>query len=317
MAEGAGPSEGVLLQSPGSRHGDKVFFCWRGRRHWVSDAAWLPENGFSWPVDVQQVSPGILDAFLPARNAPRSWGEREWRSPTTHNTSVMREICVSRLRGRGIEIGAGASPMPVPLFCDVQYVDMYDEDGLRKEVYAGQVASDLIAPDIVAPFEDLSVVPDSSVDFVVTCHVIEHSRDPIGSIAGAWRKLKTDGSLVLVVPEMTRTFDRDRALTPLDHLIEDYYAPDPTRLRDQDHFREFYSKAFGIPADQYDATWRAKWEAAYPIHYHTWTHDTFGDMIRWMARDGIIDKLADVWSQPSLPDPDECIEFWYVLKKSD
>ena len=236
--------EGVLLQAQASRHGDKVFFCWRGHRHWVSDAAWLAENGFSWPADVQEVSPTLLEAFLPARNAPRSWGEGEWRNPPKISTSVMREICVSRLHGSGIEIGAGASPMPVPLSCDVRYVDKYDQDGLRKAVYEGQIVSDLIAPDIVASFEDLSVIADDSIDFVVTCHVIEHTWDPIGSMVGAWRKLKPGGSLVLVVPEMTRTFDQRRPLTRLDHLVEDYRNPDPTRLRDQHHFREFYSNAF-------------------------------------------------------------------------
>ena len=308
--------EGVILHAPDSRHGGKVFFCRRGLRHWITDASWLAENDFVWPTDVQKVDPPVLDAFLPGRNAARRWSRTEWKNPPRDNTLVMREISVSRLSGRGIEIGAGANPMPVPLNCTVRYADVYDADELRNQAYEGQILSDLIAPDIVASFEDLTAVPDNSINFVVTCHVIEHTWDPIGSMVGAWRKLRPGGSLVLVVPEITRTFDRHRRLTELDHLIEDYRNPDPTRVRDQEHFQEFYAKAFVTAPDQYEATWRAKWEEAYPIHYHTWTHESFGGMIRWMAENGAIDNVEEIWSQPPLPDRAECIEFWYVLKKS-
>ena len=171
-------------------------------------------------------------------------------------------------------------------------------------------------PEIQAKFEDLSVIPDGSLDFVVSCHVIEHTRDPIGTIAGAWRKLRPGGSVVLVVPEMTRTFDKHRALTPLSHMVEDYRSVDPERLRDQAHFQEFYKKAFVTPPESFEATWRAKWEEAYPIHYHTWTHASFGAMVRWMQDNGAIAGVAEVWSQEPLGDVEDCIEFWYSIQRA-
>src|SRR6516164_7188268 len=80
--EGAiGRIGGVLLQAPHSRHGDKVFFCAHGRRHWVTDATWLAEHGFRWPEDVQQVSAAVLDAFLPGQNAARAWNDTDWSAP--------------------------------------------------------------------------------------------------------------------------------------------------------------------------------------------------------------------------------------------
>jgi SAM-dependent methyltransferase len=257
-----------------------------------------------------------LDAFLLGRNAPRTWTETAWHFPLRTNYLAMREIAVSRLGGNGIEIGAGASPLPIPLRCHVRYVDLYDSEGLRQKTYIGHVITEIIEPDILAPFEDLAVVRDSSVDFVATCHVIEHTRDPIGAIAGAWRKLRPGGQIVLVVPEITRTFDRDRRLTTLDHLVEDYLHPDQLRLRDQEHFREFYSLAFPTPPENYEVVWRSGWEAAHPIHYHTWNYSSFAEMIRWMVANSVIEDVAEVWSQPPLDESTGCNEFWYVIRKA-
>lgn len=69
---------------------------------------------------------------------------------------------------------------------------------------------------------------------------------------------------------MERTFDRDRDRTTLAHLIEDF--SEPSRERDKAHFQEFYSKAPGFIAspERFEQTWKSNWEAAFPIHYHTW-----------------------------------------------
>jgi hypothetical protein len=150
------------------------------------------------------------------------------------------------------------------------------------------------------------------VDFVVACHVIEHTTDPIGAIKGAWRKLRPGGSIVLVVPDMTRTFDRHRPVTSLRHMILDHEKPD--RMRDQEHFKEFYSLASSTPHGEYEATWRRKWEEHCPIHYHTFTYESFGLLMTWL-RDNALADLAEIWCQPPLDDAEECIEFWYVLRK--
>src|SRR5689334_10708600 len=176
-----------------------------GRRHLVREAAWLTENGFTWPDDVRQVPPEVLDAFQVGRPAARWRSESEWHNPPRTDVLEMREIAVSRLRGSGVEIGAGANPMPVPLECTIRYVDVCDINQLLQSSYDGQDPHEFVLPDLKAPFEDLSVIPDENLDFVVACHVIEHTRDPIGAIIGAWRKLSPGGSIVLVVPEMSRT----------------------------------------------------------------------------------------------------------------
>jgi SAM-dependent methyltransferase len=306
---------GELLQSKASRHGHKIFYCKDGYRHWITDPAWIAENGFAWPADLREVSEDQIEALRVAQPAPRTWSEADRRVPPLHSTISMREIAVSQLKGTGIEVGAGTNPMPLPLHSQVRYVDLYDIEDLKREAYDGQASNDFVVPEIKAQFENLSIIPDSSLDFVVACHVIEHTRDPIGTIAGAWRKLRPGGSIVLVVPEMTRTFDRDRALTPLAHLVEDYRDPDLTRLRDQAHFQEFYEKAFVTPPEDYEVTWRGKWEEAYPIHYHTWTYASFEEMVRWMRNNNAISDVGEIWSHEPLSNTTDCIEFWYALRR--
>lgn len=309
-------SQGVLLHTADSRYAGRVYYCHDGSRHFVRDAVSATELGFRWPEDLLEVPVEVLDAFRSSRPVARRWPPSAWATPPQHNVFDLREIAVSRLHGSGIEIGAGTSPLPIPLHCQVRYIDVYDESELTAHIYPGQLVAELVAPDIVASFEDLSPIPHESVDFVASCHVIEHTRDPIGSIVGAWRKLRPGGSIMLAVPEQTRTFDRFRPLTTFDHLIKDFLEPDSNRQRDQAHFREFYALALPAAPSEYETLWREKWAEAFPIHYHTFTHSSFGEMVRWMEQHGVLPGLAQVWSQPPLPDRTACIEFWYVLTKA-
>jgi hypothetical protein len=122
---------GVLLRSQGSRFGERVFFCADGHRHWVMDAEWLAQHGFRWPDDVQDVPEAVLEAFRPGRNAPRQWSPADRATPRATNVLVMREIMLSGLTGQGLEFGAGAAPMPVPLACRMRYADVFTIEQLR------------------------------------------------------------------------------------------------------------------------------------------------------------------------------------------
>jgi SAM-dependent methyltransferase len=274
------------------------------------DAAWLAENGFQWPDDVMQVPAGVIEAFRPAGQAPRQWNRPLSPENPPGSSIEMRQRLVANLKGSGIEIGAGANPMPLPLRCNVRFVDFFDRDGLLEHAYAGQHDNDIVTPDVVGTFEDLSAIQDESLDFLVACHVIEHTRDPIGAIAGAWKKLRPGGTLALVIPDMTRTFDRDRQMTPLDHLIEDYRGP--SRERDIAHFKEFFEVAQPVKAENYEKVWRQNWEDAYPIHYHTWTYESFSAMVDWM-RENVV-RFGSVWRHAAIDNPD-CIEFYFSMTK--
>ena len=69
---------------------------------------------------------------------------------------------------------------------------------------------------------NLEFIDDSSYDFVLSSHCIEHLANPIQGLSEWIRVLKNDGLLVLVVPHKDGTFDHRRPVTSLQHLIEDF-----------------------------------------------------------------------------------------------
>ena len=297
---------GRLLRSQGSEFGDRVYYVDKGRRHWIRDSKWLERNGFNWSTDVVDVSPEILYCFLNGGIAP-IYNRSDLGKPNLSSVDV-REIAASHLRGMGVEFGAGASPFPVPLDCNVRFADAFSYESLKAVMYPGQQAHDLIRPDYVTDIKTLAGIPDASLDFIVACHVIEHTNNPIAAISSCYRALKPGGSVVLVVPDMTKTFDSKRALTTLAHLIEDYEMP--SLERDRGHYEEFYAKAFEIPAGSNLLEYASQKQAeGGDIHYHTWTYQSFGELVEWCVQK---QGWAVEFAHPTLPGPDN-IEFYFVL----
>jgi len=69
---------------------------------------------------------------------------------------------------------------------------------------------------------DLRVIQSKTYDFVLSSHTIEHIANPLRAISEWLRVLKDDGILLLVVPHKDGTFDHNRPMTSLKHLIEDF-----------------------------------------------------------------------------------------------
>jgi SAM-dependent methyltransferase len=68
---------------------------------------------------------------------------------------------------------------------------------------------------------DLAPIPDSSYDFVLSSHTLEHIANPLRALREWMRVLRSGGILILVVPHHADTFDRRRPVTTLAHLIDD------------------------------------------------------------------------------------------------
>lgn len=69
---------------------------------------------------------------------------------------------------------------------------------------------------------DLGVIQSKTYDFVLSSHTIEHIANPFRAISEWLRVLKDNGILLLVVPHRDGTFDHNRPITSLSHLIEDF-----------------------------------------------------------------------------------------------
>jgi SAM-dependent methyltransferase len=71
---------------------------------------------------------------------------------------------------------------------------------------------------------DLSQIADAQYDFVLSCHSLEHIANPVKAIYEWKRVLRNDGYLLLVLPHKDGTFDHNRPVTTLDHMVSDYRA---------------------------------------------------------------------------------------------
>ncbi len=69
---------------------------------------------------------------------------------------------------------------------------------------------------------NLDTIESEKYDFVLSCHSLEHIANPLRALLEWKRILKSDGYLLLVLPEKSGTFDHMRDTVSLDHLISDY-----------------------------------------------------------------------------------------------
>lgn len=88
----------------------------------------------------------------------------------------------------------------------------------------------------IAESTDLSVIHDRAYDIVLSCHCLEHIANPVKAIYEWKRILNTGGYLVLVLPHKDRTFDHNRPVTLLNHIVEDY--KNNVDEKDKTHFNE-------------------------------------------------------------------------------
>jgi SAM-dependent methyltransferase len=174
------------------------------------------------------VSQAEIDELLPGPPVARYGPKNNWHE--------MRHYICKDLRGEGVEFGAGASPMAVPLDTVIRYADRFHKKDFVENSSAARAdrTADFMHIDIVDNFESMSAI--DKVDFIIGSHVIEHVSDPIGVLFNAALHLRTGGKLVLVVPDKERTFDRSRPLTSLTHLMFDHFQP--SRGRDLEHYLE-------------------------------------------------------------------------------
>jgi SAM-dependent methyltransferase len=261
-------------------------------------------------AEVESITVEEIAGLIPAGNLPKPWDESAWRNPPRTSPAVLREIAASQLSGSGVEFGAGTYPFCIPLRCEVKFADFLAPDDLKQHAYEAQ-STDFVPLSYITSLEEMSGIAGGSLDFVVACHVIEHLHNPLRALERVNAKLKTGGSLVLVVPDKRLTFDKDRELTSLDHLALDYN--DPSAERDLPHYFEFFSKVYSVP-DQFLEQHAAEAIATKrDIHFHTWTYESFQSMIEYCQKH--VCHWSSVWSQPPIDGLAESHEFYFVLRK--
>lgn len=192
--------------------------------------------------------------------------------------SLDREFVANTfIRGQGIEIGALHMPLRVPRSAKVQYVDRFTVADLRRH-YPELNDKDLVPVNILADGERLESIPDSTQDFVIANHFIEHCQNPIGALENIFRVLKPGGALYLAIPDKRNSFDAERPVTTLEHLMRDYHEG-PAWSRRQ-HFEEWTRLVNKVQDDEAAAREIEQNMAIdYSIHYHVWTQSEMLELL--------------------------------------
>ena len=186
------------------------------------------------------------------------------------------------IKGKGIEIGALHSPLRLSKSAKVQYLDRMLIPELRKQ-YPELNSKNLVPIDIIDDGEKLSKIADATQDFVIANHFLEHCQNPIGAIENMLRVLKKDGILYFSIPDKRYSFDKDRPVTSIDHLLRDY--SDGTDCSKRQHFEE-WAKYVGMikDANEREKQVRSLMHSDYSIHYHAWTQTEIIELILIMKK---------------------------------
>lgn len=237
--------------------------------------------------------------------------------PVPGSRESERALLARHLAGAGLELGPGHAPFPVPYpGVSVRYVDRWEPDENRALFQELGDEAAFPKPDIVSNLDTdgLKELGDESQDFVVASHVFEHMANPLALLADVHRVLLPGGTLLLLLPDRHRTFDRDRRSTPLAHLVDEYERE--VNDVDDDHVADFLvGTGVPIPDDPSERAGVFDLHRRRSVHVHCWDEVEFFEVLvhsvtamahRWELVDALLsdDEGADGF------------EFGYVLRRS-
>ncbi|MFI5282785.1 MAG: methyltransferase domain-containing protein [Candidatus Dormibacterales bacterium] len=217
-----------------------------------------------------------------------------------------RAVLAEWLRGTGIEIGGLHRPLHVPHADRVIYVDHLTRDELRK-VYPELADLELVQVDFIGTAENLSAFQDSSLDFVIANHLLEHLEYPVRALREFTRVLRPGGLIFMALPDKRVTFDKKRPLTPPGHIVEEERLQSAEQNR-RAHFMEWATDVDGaVPGADADARVQHLLDINYSIHIHVWTPDSFLDFLTEARADFGLDLQLLAFFTPQQPGDDEFI----------
>lgn len=261
-------------------------------------------------VVTRLVSP--LVARLPASVLDDVMSRGGVKRKTARRTLGRAALAEVYIRGEGLEVGAFNSPLPVPEGVKVRYVDIAPAEELEghvEEFRGRERGLEIVKPDLVDDAQTLATLPDESQDFVIACHIIEHTEDPIGAVGNWLRVLKPGGILFVAIPDKRFTFDVERDATPFEHLLRDH--EDGPAWSRQGHYEEVARLVMGVGDERKVKEFAEQnQEHVGHTHFHVWTQaDMFEMFAALRKRVGLeFDVLA------SAAAGNETI---FVLKKGD
>lgn len=185
------------------------------------------------------------------------------------------------IKGHGVEIGALHTPLRIPKSAKVRYIDRKSALDLRKQ-YPEINSKELFNVDIIDDGEHLSKIKDSTQDFVIANHFLEHCQNPIGAIGNMLRVLKNGGVLYLSIPDKRYSFDADRPQTSIDHILRDYQeGPEWSKRQHFEEWTTYIGKLKDVEAEQHVLNLM---NIDYSIHYHAWTQTEIIELVATLKK---------------------------------
>jgi SAM-dependent methyltransferase len=213
--------------------------------------------------------------------------------------TVRERLAAKYLRGTGLEIGALHFPLKVPDGVIVKYVD-YSTREQNVSRFPELAASEIVETDYLENGFELASFPQSSQDFIIGNHVLEHAGNPIQVLLNWGRLLRPEGVLMVTVPVMDRCFDKGRQLTTLEHFVEDHRLLQKGEIakfkeRNLHHFAEIIqisepnirSKGGRVPevSEAYLRERLLQMAAAEQLDLHyTFSIDSFRDLMEYFVK---------------------------------
>lgn len=102
---------------------------------------------------------------------------------------VRRTLSHLFITGTGVEVGAGSRPFPIPDHASCFYGDVRDHSEL--EIYFGTEAVTVTG---YIDAQTLDGIPNNSLDFIISAHVIEHLFDPLRALEESIRRYVPEAS---------------------------------------------------------------------------------------------------------------------------
>jgi SAM-dependent methyltransferase len=228
-------------------------------------------NGFTLSgLSVEGDAPLSIKLLLAdgRRETVASIGGGAWKQASTPLGVLRKSITRKSV---GLEIGAHLNPVPG--------LDPFYTDSVAS--FAGTEGKvDFLSDATALP------IPDNSLDYLCSSHVLEHIPNPLAALFEWHRVLKPGGKLYLVVPDKRYTFDCAREITSARHILDDFFFKATSLTRVLPHIDEFVFKSNwqilrpDCPKED-EAAQRAAAKSAYleqirkgefiDIHFHTFT----------------------------------------------
>lgn len=214
-------------------------------------------------------------------------------------SNKRKSLAIQYLQGAGIEIGALCAPLKLPKGASAKYVDIHSrEESIQR--FPELDASRIVEVEHIEDGFQLTGIPPVSQDFVIANHVLEHSPNPLQTLLNWSAKLKQNGTLFLTLPIAEECFDKGRATTALQHLIDDFELYrnnelDKLEQRNREHYVEWIKISepniaamqmegrIPPPEESLESRLKSVDMATLDIHFHTFTMHSYLEMLMFFS----------------------------------